>query len=116
MLILFVFLNVVKSGMSLRIEQVVTQLHQEVITLKAKELLIKLHLQTQFVPSTISRKLNQVRQDTSSLIDVKGLGRLKDFTGKKEDVQQWSKKTKVFSTSVIKESEMMLEWSAEQWT
>ena len=35
-LILFVFLYVVKSGMSLRIEQVVTQLHQEVITLKAR--------------------------------------------------------------------------------
>ena len=58
----------------------------------------------------------QVRKDTPSLIDVKGLGRPKDFTGREEDFQQWSKKTVAFSAGVIKESEMMLEWAAEQPT
>ena len=57
----------------------------------------------------------QVRKDTPSLIDVNGLGRPKEFSGK-EDFQQWSKKTEAFFAGVIKESEMMLEWSAEQVT
>ena len=58
----------------------------------------------------------QVRKDTPSLIDVKGLGRPKEFIGREEDFQQWSKKTKAFFAGVIKESEMMLEWAAEQPT
>ena len=53
----------------------------------------------------------QVRKDTPSLIDVKGLGCPKAFTGREEDLQQWSKKTEV-----IKESDLMLEWAAEQPT
>ena len=58
----------------------------------------------------------QVRKDTPSLIDVKGLGRPKEFTGREEDFQQWSKKTEAFFAGVTKESEMMLEWAAEQPT
>ena len=58
----------------------------------------------------------QVRNDTPSLIDVKGLGRPKEFTGLDEDFQQWSKKTEASFAGVIKESEMMLEWAAEQPT
>ena len=50
------------------------------------------------------------------LIDVNGLGRPKEFSGKEEDFQQWSKKTEDFFVGVIKESEMMLEWAAEQTT
>ena len=46
----------------------------------------------------------------------KGLGRPKEFTGREEDFQQWSKKTEAFFAGVIKESEMMLEWAAEQPT
>ena len=57
----------------------------------------------------------QVRKDTPSLIDVKGLGRPKEFTSREEDFQQWSK-TEAFFACVIKESEMMLEWAAEQPT
>ena len=53
----------------------------------------------------------QVRKDTPSLTDVKGLGRPKEFTGREEDFQQWSKKTEAFFAGVIKESEMMLEWA-----
>ena len=47
---------------------------------------------------------------------MKGLGRPKVFTGREEDFQQWSKKTEAFFAGVIKESEMMLEWAAEQRT
>ena len=47
----------------------------------------------------------QVRKDTPSLIDVKGLGRPKEFTGREEDFQQWSKKTEAFFVGVIKECE-----------
>ena len=56
----------------------------------------------------------QVRKDSPSLIDVKGLGRAKEFSGGDEDFQQWSKKTEAFFAGVIKESEIMLAWSAEQ--
>ena len=52
----------------------------------------------------------QVRKDTPSLIDVKGLGRPKEFSGKEEDLQRWSKKTEAFFAGV------MLEWAAEQAT
>ena len=34
----------------------------------------------------------QVRTETPTLIDVKGLGRPKEFIGREEDFQQWSKK------------------------
>ena len=56
----------------------------------------------------------QVRKDTPSLIDVRGLGRPKEFSGREEDFQQWSTKTEVFFAGVIMESEMMLEWAAEK--
>ena len=47
---------------------------------------------------------------------MKGLGRPKEFSGKGEGFQQWSKQTEAFFAGVIKESEMMLEWAAEQAT
>ena len=46
---------------------------------------------------------------------MKGLGRPKEFSGREEDFQQWSK-TEAFLAGVIKESEMMLERAAEQPT
>ena len=42
------------------------------------------------------------------------LGHPKEFSGREEDFQQWSKKTEAFFAGVVKESEMMLEWAAEQ--
>ena len=45
---------------------------------------------------------------------MKGLGCPKEFSDRDEDFQQWSKKTEAFFAGVIKESEMMLEWAAEQ--
>ena len=47
---------------------------------------------------------------------MKGVDRTKEFTGKEEHVQQWSKKTDSFFAGVTKESQMMLDWSAEQAT
>ena len=63
--------------------------------------------------STISRQL-KFGKDTPRLIDVKGLGCPKEFSDRDEDFQLWSKKTEAFFAGVIKESEMMLVWSAEQ--
>ena len=40
---------------------------------------------------------------------MNGLGRPKEFSGKEEDLQQWSKKT----DGGTEESEVMFEWSAE---
>ena len=34
--------------------------------------------------------------------------------GREEDFRQWSEKTEAFFAAVIRESEMMLEWAAEQ--
>ena len=63
--------------------------------------------------STISRQLKSGKTPPT-VIDVKGLGRPKAFSGREEDFQQWSKKTEAFFAGVIKESQMMLEWAAEQ--
>ena len=86
-------------------------LQQEVLTLKAQ------------VPdrsglADAARAINNLataegKKDTPSLIDVKGLGRPKEISGKEEDFQQWSKKTEAFFDGVIKDSEMMLVWLAE---
>ena len=100
--------------MSMTMEQVVTQLQQELFTLRAQ-------VAAESGLADAVRAINnlvtaQVRKDTPSLIDVKGLGRSKEFSGKEEDFQQWSKKTEAFSAGVIKESELMLEWAAEQST
>ena len=99
------------SEMSLTIEHVVTQLQQEVTTLEAP-------VADQTGLADAVQAINklataQVWKDTPSLIDVNGLGRPKDFSGKEEDFQQWSKKTEAFFASVIQESERMLEWAAE---
>ena len=81
-------------------EQVVTQLQQEVFTLKAQ-------VAHQSGLADAVRAINnlatvQGKKDTPSLIDVKGLGRPKEFSGKEEDFQQWSKKTKSFFVGNIK--------------
>ena len=100
--------------MSMTMEQVVTQLQQESCTLRAQ-------IAAESGLADAVRAINnlataQVRKDTPSLIDVKGLGRPKEFSGREEDFQLWSKKTEAFFAGVIKECEMMLEWAAEQAT
>ena len=91
-----------------------TQLQQEVVNLRA---------QVSAEPGLADavRAINnlataQVRKDTPSLIDVKSIGRPKEFSDKEEHFQQWSKKTEASFAGAANESEMMLEWSAEQTT
>ena len=91
-----------------------TQLQQELFTLRA--LVAAESGPADAVRAISSLATAKFRNDTSSLTDVKGLGRPKEFFGKEEDFQQWSKKTEAFFAGVIKESEMMLEWAAEQTT
>ena len=100
--------------MSMTMEQVVTQLHQELFTLRA-QVAAESGL-ADAVRATNHLATAQVRKDTPSLTDVNGLGRPKEFSGREEDFQQWSKKTEAFFAGVIKESVMMLEWAAEQAT
>ena len=100
--------------MTTAMEQVVTQLHQELLTIGAQ---IASRIQMSEAARAIdNRATAQVRKDTPSFIDVNGLGRPKEFSGKEKDFQQWAKKTEAFFAGVIKESEVMLEWAAEQTT
>ena len=78
--------------MSMTMEQVVNQLQQELFTLRA-QLATESGL-ADAVRAIINLATAQVRKDTPSLIDVKGLGRPKDFSGREEDFQHWSKKTR----------------------
>ena len=96
------------------VEQVVAQLRQEVFNLRAK--VVAESGLADAVRAVHNLATAQVPKDTPSLIDVKGLGRPKEFTGRKEDFQQWSNKTEAFFAGVINKSEMMLEWAAEQPT
>ena len=100
--------------MSTTMEQVVSQLQQELFNLRAQ-------FAAQPGLADAVRAINnlatgEVRKDTPSLIDVNGFGRPKEFSGKETDFQQWSKKTEAFFAGVILESEMMLKWAAEQTT
>ena len=89
--------------MSTTAEQVVTQLQQEQFALRA-QVTTRSGL-AEAVQAINNLATAQVRKDTSSLIDVKGLVRPKEFFGKEEDFQQWSKKTETFFAGVIQESE-----------
>ena len=100
--------------MSMTMVQVVTKLQRELFILRAQAAAASGLAEAVRAINNVGTA--QVRKDTPSLIDVKGLGRPKEFTGSEEDFQQWSKKTEAFFAGVIKESEMMLEWAAEQPT
>ena len=77
--------------MSLTIEQIVTQLQQEGITLNA-EAADQTGL-AESLRATNNLATASIRKDTPSLIDVIGLIRSNEFTGKEADFQQWSKTT-----------------------
>ena len=69
--------------MTTTMEQVVTQLQQELLTLRAQ-------VASQVQMAEAVRAINnlatdRVRKDTPSLIDLNGLGRPKEFSGKEED-------------------------------
>ena len=95
-------------------ERLVTRFQQELFTLRA-QVAAESGL-ADAVRATNNLGTAQIREDTSSLIDVKGLGRPEEFSGREEDVQQWSKTTEAFFAGVIKESEMMLARTAEEPT
>ena len=99
--------------MTTAMEQVVIQLQEELFTLKAQ-----VAARVKIAAAVQARLLTtaQVRKDAPSLINTNDIGRPKDFSGKEEDFQQWSEKTEAFFERVIKESDMMLEWAAEQTT
>ena len=82
----------------LNMEQVVTQFQQELFNLRA-QVAAESGL-ADAVQATNNLATAQVGKDTPTLIDVKCLGRWKDFTGREEDFQQWSKKTDAFSSLV----------------
>ena len=98
--------------MSVTMEHVVTQLQQELFTLIA-QVAAEPGL-ADAVRAINNLATTQVWKDTPSLIEVKFLGRPKEFSGREVGFQQWSKKTETFFAGVIKEPEMMLEWAAEQ--
>ena len=100
--------------MSMTMEQVVTQLQQEQFTLRA-QVAAESEL-ADAVRAIHNLATAQVRKDTPNLIDVKGLGRPKEFTGREEDFQQWLKKDGGFFCWCDQRVEMMLEWAAEQPT
>ena len=95
-------------------EQAVAQLQHEVFTLKA-QVAAECGL-ADAVRATNNLASAQSRKDTPNLVDVKGLGRPREFCSKDEDLQQLFKKTEAFFTGVTKESDMLLEWAAEQET
>ena len=71
--------------MLMTMEHVVTQLQQELFTLRG-------HVAAESGLADAVRAINnlataQVRKDNPSLIDVKGLGRPKEFSGREEDFQ-----------------------------
>ena len=67
-------------------EQVITQIQQEVFSLRAKKAAESGLADA--VRAIINFATAQVREETSSLVDVKGLGRQKEFTRREEDFQQ----------------------------
>ena len=109
--ILLVFAHVVNSGMSLTMELVVTQLQQEIITLNAQ--VADRTGPVEAIHASNNLATAHVRKGTSSLVDVKGLGRP---PAKTKILSSVRRRRGAFFAGVIKKSEMMQEWSAEQVT
>ena len=86
--------------MSMTMGRVVTQLPQEVFNLRAQVAAESGHADA--VRAINKHATAHVRRDTPSLIDVKGFGRSREFTGREEDFQQWSKKTEAFFAEMIR--------------
>ena len=87
--------------MSMTMEQAVAQLQQEVFTLRA--------------PVAAESGLGMQSRSQQSRMPKLRNGKAKNPLAE-EHFQQWSKKTETFSAGVVKESQMMLGWAAEQRT
>ena len=100
------------------LEQAVSQIQQELLTFRAQ---IASRVQmSELVQATENLTTAQSYEDVhfkvSSCINTNDAGRPKVFFDKEEDFQQWAKKMEAFFVGEIKESEMMLEWDADQTT
>ena len=75
--------------MTTTMEQVVIRLQQELFTLKAQ---IAARVQIAAAVQVVNNLTTaQVRRDAPSLLNTEDLERPKEFSGNKEDFQQWSK-------------------------
>ena len=83
--------------MTTTLEQAVSQIQQELLAIRAQ-------------------LASRVHEDIPNPIDVNSHGRPKEFSGKGEDFQQRSRELQTIFAGEIKESEMMLEWAADQMT
>ena len=100
--------------MTTTMEYMVIQLQQELFTIKAQ---VAARVQIAAALQVVNNLTTaQFRRDAPSLINTKDLGCPKEFSGREEDFQQRSKEAKALFAGVTKESEMMLEWAAEQTT
>ena len=100
--------------MSMTMSQVATQLQQVLFTLRTQ-------VAAESGLGDAMRAINnlataQVRKDTPSLIDVKGLGRPKELSDKAEDSSTVVEEDGCSLAGVINDSGMMFEWAAEQTT
>ena len=94
-------------------EQVVTQLQQELFTLRA-QVAAESGLADAVRALNISHSSSSERHPESHRCERPWL--LEGVLWQKGGFRQLSKKTEAFFAGVIKESEMMLEWAAEQAT
>ena len=98
--------------MTTTLEQAVSQIQQELLTIRAQ---IASRGQTsEAARETDNLTTAQAHEDALNPIDVNSQGRPKEFPGKEEDFQQWSRELQAFLAGEIRESEMVLEWAADQ--
>ena len=93
-------------------EQAVSQIQQELLTVRAQ---IASRVQmSEAVHAADNLTTAHAHEDAPNPIDVNSQGRPKVFSGKEEAFQPWAKNMEAIFAGVIKESEMMLEWAADQ--
>ena len=93
-------------------EQAVSQIQHELITIRAQSA-SQVHM-SEAVHAADNLTTVQAHEDAPSTIEVNSRDRLKEFSGRGEDFQQWARTTETFFAGVIKESEMMLEWASDK--
>ena len=101
------------APMPTTMKHVVTQLQQQLFSLRAQ-------VTAQSGLADAVRAINnlaaaQVWKNTPSLIDVNGLGRPRELSGKEEDFQQWSKKTTDFFAGDlgVRDDVVVCSWTAD---
>ena len=104
------------GAMTTTLEQAVSQIQQELLTIRAQ--VASRGRMSESVQATDNLTTAQSHEDVhskaSSCINTNDVGRPKEFSGKEEDLQHWSDDIKAFFAGVLKESKMMLDWTADQ--